>query len=96
MNENNETIQEITKSYEEKIVNLEKEHQKEIQVIKDNFEVEKKKALDEQRVIFNKEIADIILGRKEINEIQNKDEENDKSFFDIAVEKTKEKLKGGK
>ena len=95
--EQNETIQEITKSYEEKIVELEKKHQDEIKLIKENAEKEKQKALDEQKVQHNKEIADIILGRKEIGDInsQNEDEKNDKSYFEIAVEKTKEKVKGG-
>ena len=93
--EENQTIQEITKSYEEKIVELQKQHQEEIKVVKDNAEKEKQKALEEQKIIHNKEIADIILGRKEIseNQGQNEGQENDKSFFDKAIEKTKDKLK---
>lgn len=94
--EENETIQTITKSYEEKIVELERQHQEQIKNLKVEMEKEKNDALKSQREDFNKELADVILGRKEINEIQNKDEENDKSFFDKAVENTRKKLKGGK
>ena len=56
--------------------------------MKKDFENEKK-ALTEK---YNQEIAEIISGRKAIEENQNDDEENDKSFFDKQVELTKKKL----
>lgn len=91
--EENQTVAEITKAYEQKIVDLQKQHQEELQLVKDNAEKEKQKALEEQKVVHNKEIADIILGRKEISEIEKgQSETEEKSFFDRAVEKTKEIL----
>ena len=90
---NAETIAEITKSYEQKIVDLQKQHDLEIKAVKENAEKEKQKALEEQKAEHNKEIADIILGRKEISEIQEGQRETEKSFFDKAVEDTKKKLK---
>lgn len=92
----NETIETITKSYEEKIANREKEILQEKEDLKKQYEKEKEDALKLEREKHNKEIADIILGRKSAEEVQNKDEENDKSFFDKAVENTKKILKGGK
>ena len=94
--EQNETIETITKSYEEKIAEREKEILQEKEDLRKQFEKEKEDALKLEREKHNKEIADIILGRKSAEEIQNKDEENDKSFFDKAVENTKKILKGGK
>ena len=94
--EENQTIETITKTYEEKIANREKEILQEKEELKKQYEKEKEDALKKQKEEHNKEIADIILGRKSAEEIQNKDEENDKSFFDKAVEDTKKKLKGGK
>lgn len=90
-----ETIETITKSYEEKIANREKEFLKEKEDLKKQYEKEKEDALKLQKEEHNKEIADIVLGRKSAEEIQNKDkEENDeKSFFDKAVEDTKRKMK---
>ena len=94
--EKNETIETITKSYEEKIAQREKEFLKEKDDLKKQYETEKENALKEEKEKHNKEIADIILGRKSVQEVQNKDTNDEKSFFDKAVEKTKEKLKGGK
>lgn len=94
--ENNETIETITKSYEEKIAEREKQIIKEKEDLKKQYEKEKEDALKKQKEEHNKEIADIILGRKSAEQVQNEDEENDKSFFDIAVENTKKKLQGGK
>lgn len=98
--ENKETIETITKTYEEKIAEREKEVLQEKEQIKKDMEKkfeEEKKKLQETH---NKEIADIIMGRKSAQEVQNNDEEeNDKSFFDKMVEETKQKLgitKGGK
>ena len=92
--ESKETIETITKSYEEKIAEREKQILKEKEEMKKQFEKEKEDALAKQKEEHNKEIADIILGRKSAEEVQNKDKENDeKSFFDKAVEKTKEKIK---
>lgn len=88
MAEENKTIEQITKAYEEKIANREKEIIAEKEKMKQDFENEKK-ALTEKH---NQEIAEIISGRKAIEENQNDDEENDKSFFDKQVELTKKKL----
>lgn len=83
------TIEQVTKSYEEKIAQREKEFIAEKEQMKKDFEKEKQ-TLEEQH---NKDIAEIIRGRKTIEEIQNKDKENDeKSFFDTEVEKTKKIL----
>ena len=90
---NAETIAEITKSYEQKIVDLQKQHDLEIKAIKENAQKEKEKALADQKAEHNKEIADIILGRKEISEIEEGQKTEEKSFFDKAVEDTKEKLR---
>ena len=94
--EKEETLETITKAYEERIANREKEVlQEKEQLIKQKDE-EMKQALKEMQEKHNKEIADIILGRKSAEEVQNKEEnENDNSFFDIAVKKTKEILQGG-
>ena len=97
MENKNETIETITKSYEEKIAEREKQVLKEKEEMKKQFEKEKADALALQKEEHNKEIADIILGRKSAEQVQNNDEEeNDKSFFDKAVENTKKKLQGGK
>ena len=94
--EENQTIEQITKSYEEKIAEREKEVLQEKEQMKQEFEKEKQQI----RETHNKEIADIIMGRKSAQEVQNNDEnENDKSFFDRMVEETKKNLgitKGGK
>ena len=88
-----ETIETITKAYEEKIANREKEVIKEKEDLKKQYEKEKEDALKKQKEEHNKEIADIVLGRKSVEEIQKADEkENDKSVFEKLVDKTKEKL----
>ena len=92
-NVENQTVAEITKAYEQKIVELQKQHEKEIQVVKENAVKEKQKALEEQKTQFNKDLADVILGRKEISEIEENQNEDEKSYFDKAVEKTKEILR---
>lgn len=93
MAEENKTVETIVKEYEQKIADREKEFLAEKEKMKEDFEKEKKD-LEEQH---NKDIAEIVRGRKSIEEVQEKDkEENDeKSFFDKAVEDTKKKLKGG-
>lgn len=93
MAEENKTVETIVKEYEQKIAEREKEFIAEKEKMKEDFEKEKKD-LEEQH---NKDIAEIVRGRKSIEEVQEKDkEENDeKSFFDKAVEETKKKLKGG-
>ena len=88
-----ETIETITKAYEEKIANREKEILKEKEDLKKQLEKEKEDALQKHTQEHNKEIADIILGRKSVEEIQNKDKNDEKSFFDKAVENTKKILK---
>lgn len=90
--EENQTIEQITKSYEQKIAEREKEVLQEKEQIKQDMEKkfeEEKKKLQETH---NKEIADIIMGRKSAEQVQNNGEENDKSFFDKMVEETKKKL----
>ena len=56
--------------------------------MKKDFEEEKKKLIEQH----NKDIAEIVRGRKTIEEVQNKDEENDKSFFDKQLELTRKNL----
>ena len=96
----NQTIKEITKSYEEKIANREKEVLQEKEQIRNEMKAEFEKEKEQNQETHNKEIADIIMGRKSAEQVQNNDEEeNDKSFFDKMVEETKQKLgitKGGK
>ena len=82
------TVETVVKEYEQKIADREKEFIAEKEKMKSDFEDEKKK-LNEQH---NKEVAEIIRGRKSIENVQEKDEENDKSFFDKTVEETKKKL----
>ena len=82
------TVETVVKEYEQKIADREKEFIAEKEKMKNDFEDEKKK-LNEQH---NKEVAEIIRGRKSIENVQEKDEENDKSFFDKTVEETKKKL----
>ena len=94
-NAENQTVAEITKAYEQKIVELQKQHEKEIQVVKENAQKEKEKALEEQKTQFNKDLADVILGRKEVSEIEKTQDSDEKSYFDKAVENTKKKLKEG-
>lgn len=85
----NQTIEQITQTYEEKIAQREREVLQEKEQMKQEFEKEKKQ-IQEQH---NKEIADIIMGRKTAQEVQNNDEEeNDKSFFDKMVDETRKKL----
>ena len=79
-------------TYEEKIANRELEIAEERKQLKEQFEKDKEDALNELREKHKKEIADIILGRKSVENVQNKEEENDISFFDKAVEDTKKKL----
>ena len=87
--EENKTIEVITKEYEQKIADREKEFIAEKEKMQKQFD-EEKKQLNEKH---NKDIADIIMGRKEITEVQKKDVENDdKSYFDKQVEETKKKL----
>lgn len=96
----NQTIEQITKSYEEKIAEREKEVLQEKEQIKKDMQAEFEKEKKQIQETHNKEIADIIMGRKSAQEVQNNDEEeNDKSFFDRMVEETKQNLgitKGGK
>ncbi len=93
-----ETIETITKSYEEKIANREKEILEEKNKMKEEYE----KKLKEEKEKHQKDIADIILGRKDNEKVQEKekgekhDDDSEKSFFDKAVEDTKKILKGGK
>ena len=83
------TVETVVKEYEQKIADREKEFIAEKEKMKSDFEKEKKE-LNEQH---NKEVAEIIRGRKTIENVQEKDdEENDKSFFDKTVEETKKKL----
>ena len=82
------TVETVVKEYEQKIADREKEFIAEKEKMKNDFEIEKKE-LTEQH---NKEVAEIIRGRKSIENVQEKDEENDKSFFDKTVEETKKKL----
>lgn len=82
------TVETVVKEYEQKIADREKEFIAEKEKMKNDFEKEKKE-LTEQH---NKEVAEIIRGRKSIENVQEKDEENDKSFFDKTVEETKKKL----
>lgn len=93
MAEENKTVETIVKEYEQKIADREKEFLAEKEKMKEDFEKEKKD-LEEQH---NKDIAEIVRGRKSIEEVQekDKDENDEKSFFDKAVEDTKKKLKGG-
>ena len=88
-----DTIETITKSYEEKIAEREKEFLKEKEELRQQLEKEKEDALKLEKEKHNKEIADIILGRKSAEEIQNKDMNDEKSFFDRAVENTKKNLR---
>ena len=88
----NQTIEQITKSYEEKIAEREKQVLQEKEQIKKDMQAEFEKEKKQIQETHNKEIADIIMGRKSAQEVQNNDEENDKSFFDKLVEKTKQKL----
>lgn len=93
MADENKTVETIVKEYEQKIADREKEFLVEKEKMKEDFEKEKKD-LEEQH---NKDIAEIVRGRKSIEEVQEKDKEknDEKSFFDKAVEDTKKKLKGG-
>lgn len=87
--EDNKTIETITQEYEQRIADREKEFIAEKEKMKQDFDKEKKD-LQEQH---NKEIAEIVRGRKSIEDVQQKDKENDeKSFFDKTVEETKKKL----
>ena len=87
--EDNKTIETITQEYEQRIADREKEFIAEKEKMKQDFDKEKKD-LQEQH---NKEIAEIVRGRKSIEDVQQKDKENDeKSFFDKMVEETKKKL----
>lgn len=89
----NETIETITKAYEEKIAQREKEILKEKEKMKEDFEKEKQKLTQELNEKHNKDIADIITGRKSVEKVQDKEERNDeKSFFDKALDDTRKKL----
>lgn len=98
MEKENETIETITKSYEEKIANREKEILEEKRKMKEDYE----KQIKDEKEKHQKDIADIILGRQQSEKVQEKekgkehDEDTEKSFFDKAVEDTKKILKGGK
>ena len=87
-----ETIAEVTKTYEEKIIELEKQHQKEIETIKMEKDKEKETALNELKEEHRKELADVILGRKEIKVLEEDEEPQEKSFFEKGVESTKKYL----
>ena len=87
--EENKTIEIVTKEFEAKIADREKEFIAEKEKMKKDFEKEKQE-LEEKH---NKDIAEIVRGRKSVEEVQKKDEENDdKSFFDKMVEETKKNL----
>lgn len=88
----NQTIEQITQTYEQKIAEREKEVLQEKEQIKKEMKEEFEKEKKQIQETHNKEIADIIMGRKSVQEVQNKDEENDKSFFDIELEKTRKIL----
>lgn len=89
MTEENKTIEIVTKEFEKKIADREKEFIAEKEQMKKDFEKEKQELEDKH----NKDIAEIVRGRKTIEEVQEKDKENDeKSFFDKQVEETKKKL----
>lgn len=89
MEENKQTIEQLTKSYEEKIAKREQEILEE----KKQLEEKHKQEIKELNEKHNKDIADIIMGRKEIEEVQKREVENDdKSYFDKQVEETKKKL----
>jgi len=89
MEENKETIEQLTKTYEEKIAKREQEILEE----KKQLEEKHKQEIKELQEKHNKDIADIIMGRKEITEVQKREVENDdKSYFDTQVEETKKKL----
>ena len=91
--EENQTIEQITKSYEEKIAEREKEVLQEKEQIKKDMQAEFEKEKKQIQATHNKEIADIIMGRKSAEQVQNNgEEENDKSFFDKMVEETKKNL----
>ena len=90
--ENKETIEQITKSYEQKIAEREKQVLQEKEQIKNDMKAEFEKEKQQIRETHNKEIADIIMGRKSAQEVQKGEEENDKSLFDRLVEETKQKL----
>ncbi len=96
MENENQIIEQITKAYEEKIANREKEILKEKESIKNEMQEQFKKEKEELIAQHNKDIADIITGRKEYQDVQKKETEKqkneDKSFFEIALEKTREKL----
>ena len=87
--EENKTVDQVTKAYEEKIAQREKEFLEE----KKQIEEKHKQEIKELEEKHNKDISDIILGRKEFKDAQKRDAENDdKSFFDKQVEETKKKL----
>ena len=88
----NQTIEQITKSYEEKIAEREKQVLQEKEQIKKDMQAEFEKEKKQIQETHNKEIADIIMGRKSAQEVQKSEEENDKSLFDKLVEETKQKL----
>ena len=88
----NQTIEQITKSYEEKIAEREKQVLQEKEQIKKDMQAEFDKEKKQIQETHNKEIADIIMGRKSAQEVQKSEEENDKSLFDKLVEETKQKL----
>ena len=88
-----ETVETITKAYEQKIIELQKQHEEEINVVKNQMEKEKQEEITKLKEEHNKELADYILGRKQINELENDNKESEeKSFFDKAVEQTKQIL----
>lgn len=89
----NETIETLTKSYEEKIADIVRKDTENLNKVKSDYE----KQISDLKEKHNKEISDIVLGRKSVEETEklnnsNKDNENDKSFFDRTVEETKKKL----
>lgn len=89
----NETIETLTKSYEEKIAEITRQNTENMNKMKSEHEKEMKDLQEKH----NKEISDIVLGRKSVEETEKlnsskKDEQNDKSYFDKVVEETKKKL----
>ena len=69
--EKKETIEQITKSYEEKIAEREKQVLQEKEQIKKEMKEEFEKEKKQIQETHNKEIADIIMGRKSVEDVQN-------------------------
>ena len=76
---------------EEKSVDvIVQEYEKKLQEQKDDYE----KRLKDEQEKHNQEIRSIISGKKELqNPVGEEDEEEEKDFFTIEIEKTKKNLK---